>query len=619
MTTGIPAIVFTILTVFVFVFCSVYHNNPSLLQSEEFRSIRVETLQEGTPTGAQTIYGSFRTEDVYTVEKNDVFYSVSPTVAASDYYEIFFDEPWSVGDRDFLHRTVICNSTLTEVRGKAYPFGVEVKLLTPDGKTPKTEDGLTSSVHLSADYDMNLKLCDVNGSNRHGLLDEEEWELCQASMLEKANWSMANLGELAERIGFSDGQAFIRNAVHVFRADEALYKLSIVGMPSSVLAVVAISLFLGAVVAIKAKKHGGNGLASLIDPVHERPETPAVEPKDIKLGKRSAAISSFFESHNIRPVLGEWFFRTFGLIFVGVSSLFLSLFARSQYETWGTAWDLFSAGSAEYFRVFYSLGSVILVIIVIGIITETRSNLNISAWAFMTLALCYYFAANGYLFSKEMSLGRFGPSMVDRLAPTLPGNVFLGIGLFAIIGFFLFFNPPESMINRKVFRGLVAVPIILAIISVVFTYLYLASDYTPSFWIRNFFFIRSANILFIGILYEVSVFFVYKGLAKRRGDKTIIYDTVTPFFQFQKNAALCILLLLFVAIFYMIPADQRINLGLDTQHAFYYVLIPFFFFFKPSGVNHKKRNDYIYYALYAVVWALGSLPKIIDVISGFVG
>ena len=617
--TGIPALVLAILTVFVFVFCSVYHADPSLLQSQEFCSIRTETLEQGNLINVETVYGSIRTEKVHQIQKGDVFYTVSPATDASDYYEFSFDEPWSVNDRQFLHRTIICNSTLVMSGTVAYPFGVEVKLLTPQGKTPVTPEGLTSSVHLEIDYDENLKAMNTRGSNRHGLLNEEEWGLCQTSMVEKATWAISHFGELAEKVGFTDGKAFVANAVHVFRATEALHKFSYVAMPSSVLMVVMLSLFLGAVVAKKAIKHGSTGLAALIDPVHERPEPTVAEPKDYTLGKRSAAIASFFERHNIHPVLGEWFFRAFGLFFVGISSIFLSLFARSQFADWGTMWNLFSEGSAEYFRVFYSLGSVILIIIVIGIVTETRRNLNISAWAFMTLAFCYYFGASAYLFSKELALGRFGATLADALAPTLPGNVFLGIGLFTIIGFFLFYDPPETMIRRKLFRGLVAIPIALAIVSMVFTYLYLATDYSPSFWIRNFFFIRSANILFIGILYEVSIFFVYKGLAKRRGEKTIIYDTVTPFFQFQKNAALCILLLLFVAIFYIIPADQRAYFGLDTQHAFYYFLVPFFFFFKPAGLNHKKSNDYIYYVLYAVVWALGSLPIIVDTISSFVG
>ena len=145
-----------------------------------------------------------------------------------------------------------------------------------------------------------------------------------------------------------------------------------------------------------------------------------------------------------------------------------------------------------------------------------------------------------------------------------------------------------------------------------FTYQYESSGYTPSFWLRNFFFIRSAYVLFIGVLYEISVFLFYYVTARRRGEKKIISDTVTPAFQLQKNVALCLLIGLLVLAFYLIPAEQRPYLGLDTEHAFYYVLIPFFLFFHPAGTDHKKRDDYIYYALYAVAWALPSLPGIID-------
>jgi len=303
------------------------------------------------------------------------------------------------------------------------------------------------------------------------------------------------------------------------------------------------------------------------------------------------------------------------LLFVAVSSLCLSLIAEALLDGWGAGWVAFNDSWGEVFRVFSSLGNIMLVVVVVGVITETRKNLNISTWFFLTLSAVYYVVSCSALFSVEISAGKLGSFFADALAPTLPGNVFLGIGLFTILGFFLFYEPPERVINRVLFRCLSVIPIAIAIISVLFTYQYESRQYTPSYWLRNFLFIRSSNVLFIGVLYEISVYFFYLGMARRRGEKKLISDTVTPAVQFQKNVALCILIGLLVLIFYLIPADQRDYFGLDTEHAFYYVLIPFFLFFHPSGRAHKDRDEIIYYVLYAVAWVLPSLPRIVNTVG----
>jgi hypothetical protein len=67
-------------------------------------------------------------------------------------------------------------------------------------------------------------------------------------------------------------------------------------------------------------------------------------------------------------------------------------------------------------------------------------------------------------------------------------------------------------------------------------------------------------------------------------------------------------------VFYLIPASQRSNFGFSSTQAFYFVLIPFFLFYRPAGQNYTMKSNIIYYALYAVAWALPSLPGIIQAV-----
>ena len=195
----------------------------------------------------------------------------------------------------------------------------------------------------------------------------------------------------------------------------------------------------------------------------------------------------------------------------------------------------------------------------------------------------------------------------------------MGIGLFSIAGFFLFFNPPRTVINRKLFRALSLLPTSIAVLSVVFTYLYKSEIYTPSYWIRNILFIRDSNLIFMGIFYEFSIFFFRLVLKRKYGEENVDRVMERPFVQFQKNISLCIVIGVFTAVFYLIPADQRSYFGFASTHAFYFLSIPFFLFYKPSGRRYNQRNSIIYYAIYAVIWALPSLPDLIETLTHGIG
>ena len=598
------------------------HGYPCIFQTQEFQTVRRETLATGNQVRTYSTISAMRTDALYERKgANGVNFSVAPSSDASDYYEVSFDTPWSISGRDYLLRTFFCNSTLSlEMGTDGYPFTIEVLLMGTDGDYPRSKQGIRSVVKKYYQFDTTYIIRNINASNRRGILDAEEWERCQVDMDLIMGHLIDDLPGLLEKAGFSNGQSILDGTINVFESESKVHAASYAALPLGAIGVVALSLFIGTFIAARARKKKGESAAAAFDPIHEIKEgTPdeAVRKPPKPLSRRSLAISGYLDRHLLRPFLGEWFFRGFGLVFVAVSSLFLSLFARLEYTDWGEGWNTFSLNWSETFRVFSSLGSIMLIVMVVGVITETRRNLNVSAWFFLTLAGVYYAVANSLMFSAGLATSRYGEIYASSLALSLPGNVFLGIGIYAILGFFLFFDPSERVINRKLFRSLSLIPIALTVVSVIFTYHIKNGDGITLFWLQNLVFIRSVNLLFVGVLYELAVFFFYRGMARRRGSHTTVYGIITPYFQFQKNIALCILIGLLVAVFYLIPADKRAYFGIETEHAFYYVLIPFFLFYLPGGRSHSAKSDRLYYLLYAIAWALPSIPSIIDVVSSW--
>ena len=608
-TTASVGVGFSLLTASVFIICSVCHNNPGLFQNDEFHSLRADTLQKGTQEPASSSCALWRTAEVVTLEKqNGVFYTVSPESQASDFYEFRVDATWTLRDTSYTFRTYVSNGTCGMRDEIRCPFYLEVDVLTADGGHLKTEEGYSCQVFLLGCFDENRVPLVAEASDRHRYFEDEDWDACQAALTKRAAEAIMSLPSYAESAGYANGETFYKNIIAAFHDTYRLYSFAYAAIPFGTIAVISLSLFFGFLNISRTEV-----LKKRIEEKAESSKEPLSAPKP--LSPRSMSRVMFFEEHHIRPFLGEWFFRAVGLLLVAVGSTMLSLFAKAQSDNWGEGWDQFSLSSSELFRVFNSLGNIALIIVVIGIIAETRRNLNFSAWFFLTLSFVYYIVSCSLVFATELTWGQFGEGLANGFSLSLPGNVFFGIGLFAIIGFFLFYDPPKYAVNRKAFRALVAFPIAAAIVSVAFSYYYQATTNVLSYWIRNFFFIRSAHILFVGILYEVSIFFFHFGMSKRGITQEVGSISKSPYFQFQKNVALCLLIGLLVGIFYLIPAESREYLGIETQHAWFFLLIPFFLFFKPAGINHKKRDDIIYYAIYAVAWALPSLPRIIEFLS----
>ena len=196
------------------------------------------------------------------------------------------------------------------------------------------------------------------------------------------------------------------------------------------------------------------------------------------------------------------------------------------------------------------------------------------------------------------------------LAEMLPGNIFLGIGLFAFIGFFLFENPPRWFINRKVFRSLSLIPALIALASVVISALYRANVIHFSFWITNLLFIRDFDSIFVGVTYEFIAFAFYASAKRKYGSNKVDEAMERPHVQFEKNAALCGLILAYTLFFYLVPSEVKTAMNIP-KYTFIWALIPLFLFYKPAGKKHKNKLDILYYALYILTMLI---PKALEML-----
>ena len=313
----------------------------------------------------------------------------------------------------------------------------------------------------------------------------------------------------------------------------------------------------------------------------------------------------FYAKTHIRPVLGEWVIRGIGFALIVLGSVFMQIINASLATP--AIEDLY-----PLFKMINAAGQVLLVVALIGIIAETRRNLTFTAAVFFTMAVTFYLAVNSVFFALDSTIkfDFMGITFSQFLSMLLPGNIFMSMGLFAFIGFFLFEDPPSWLVKRKVFRLLSLIPTGIAILSVVLSILYRAEAIAPNYWVSSFFFVRDVDGLFVGIAFLFELFFFRHFIAKRYGKENVDELMSRPSVQFKKNLILCLIIAIYTAIFYLVPSGGRTYLRLD-DHTLIFCLIPLLLFYKPAGKNRSNASNILYYALYILTFLIPTIVTLI--------
>lgn len=342
---------------------------------------------------------------------------------------------------------------------------------------------------------------------------------------------------------------------------------------------------------------------------------PEKEPEKTTPPPRQAAwvlsLEGFLARHHISPCLGEWVVRAVGLALVLIGSVLVSIARIARTREWAGAWNAFALAT-DYFDSISAAGALILVVAVITIIAETRRNLSFTAGVFFTAAITFYTVTSAFYCLMDMLIPMAEFSLGTLISAISGGNIFMGLGIFAILGFFLFENPPRWFINRKLFRALSVIPTLVAIASIVFSYLLRCGILLMPYWQSGIFFVRNFDGLFVGICTEYVVFGFREFLTHKYGEDKIEEQMNRDIVQFGKNTAICGLVLFFTIVFFALPENARVDLQMGKV-TFGFMLIPLFLFQKPAGKDHKVKSDIIYYILYASTLGIPSLTgPIID-------
>lgn len=603
-TMGVFGGVFTIITIVFFVFPYMATYNPGSFQDDEFHELRNYVLASGQEKKPSTICSFERTNTLYTLKdiKSNVYLSVSPEERASDYFEFTWYEPWTLNEMNYLFEVNLSESLFTNSSNSDTLFQIEINLRHEDGSDIEIyidEDTIIkANVHYLSEVSNDLVISNATTSNRRGYIEEEDWEKTSLKMYELADKVKNELKSYPGYFGYSDGDKFISRAIYTKEKGNKYPVLADINKYISVIAVIFDSIFVGLLLWKKSK-------------IYQMKEVE--EKVFVEKPTRESRLELFLNKHDIKPIFGEQFFRIIGLSLLIINAVSIAIFTNALIKGWN---ESVVSTTEQLFTNLSSIGALLLMIVIVERIADNRTNLNISAWFFLTLAFAVYMAFSSTLFSIQISNGRIGTTLANNTGTGLPGNIFLGIGLYAIIGFFLFFEAPESVINRKVFRLLSFIPALVALASIIFSYR-VSVDllYVPSYWIGNLLFIKDFNLLFIGIGYEYSLF-IFRHVLKKRYGTVAVDDYMTrPIIQFQKNISLCLVIILFLIFFAIVPSQDKNYLGINMNPLYYLVLIPFLLFLKPAKKNPKIKSDIIYYVMYTIAWIIPSIPGIIESIS----
>lgn len=620
---GIISSVMAFTLLYCFIHPTAYSSTAVFDGGTAYNSFRDEILATGTP-GYQSIgssgtsHGNKLTATGLNLDGEDYTVAVGNVPFASAYFEIEYDVLYA--DHGYkvifqeLHQSVLTTSSLEAGRLDP-PCFLEIRLTDEIGQDILFQSTIFDSytvdqimgadVFLGIDFERieaNYRYGPTEGaypSNKEVFTQDVEDEIYLA--IEKAKSVFAHYGVTDTHECFTKLQKYQQ---HIYKT----LVMPILGAIFSIVFVpfIAFTLFCSFYYFAKRKKERLIAMGVDIEEASE-PE----QPKEKTQGPRGQRFDEFLAKKNIHPVFGEWFFRAAGIALILIANVFFFIAERSATGAWGEGWSQFSNSASGIFKAAQEIGTFVLVISVVQIVSETKRNLHVSSLLFLTLSVVYYLILCGLLYFIDLYLSIPGNAFSSAIAPSLPGNLFLGIGIFAFLGFFLFTNPPEWLVKRRAFRAMSILPFALAIASTVNSIYLRVTSTAPSYWLTNFLFMRDFAAVFVGIGFELLIFFVERNARRKFGDEANMTPAQKNGMQFRKNIGLCILVLIYVLIFYFTPETVRDALDLNRAHTFLYLTIPFFLFYKPAGENHKMGSDVIYYILYIIAM---QAPRILQLL-----
>ena len=605
-TLGVLSLVYLLALTSIFVTVGVSYNNPAAFAGKDFQSLRKQVLSEGEEKEPALILHSAYGQTFFTVPYQDEETPYQVYVSAEQRFSNYLGITTFRSFDDYglmLGFSIYPILDVIDADGVSYIFAVQAVIAEKDGSPIRDKDLdiiLNFDVRYSASVDLEL-LYEHNLSDVWGALSPEQVSKINEDSEGIIQDFVNHIPVVIASFGV-DCQRVFTGLSRSLKSVQYGSALLFFNVPISLVGTPILCFFLYVIFALYIQKKRARLLANG-ELVEEAPPEPSPTPT------LRGPFAALCRSTPMRPIFGEWVIRGLGLGLLALGSVFLSMIDKSILTG-----EIVNAYAL--FRNFTDMGAFLLVIALVGIIAETRKGLTRNSVIFFTLAITYYLTVTSlfYFVNNVITDVIAGITFSDFFAALLPGNIFFSIGLFAFLGFFLFEEPPTWLIHRKIFRLLCLIPLSISILSIVYSALLTFNLVTPNYWISSMFFVRDFDGHFIGILYIFILYFARKYLSKNYGKDQADQLMQTPAVQLMKNTALCIAILFYVLLFYVLPQEGKEALAL-SEHTFLYLLIPVLFFYKPKGPNRSLASDIVYYALYIFAFLLP--PAITFLINGF--
>lgn len=243
---------------------------------------------------------------------------------------------------------------------------------------------------------------------------------------------------------------------------------------------------------------------------------------------------------------------------------------------------------------------------------ETKGYIK-NALTMFLIGLLFYIFEVLLVYSAQSGLNNL--SIVAILfGDYLPGNIFWGMGIYALYALFLFARPKILQGKKKLsilWQCLSIVPLFYLIISMVYSCLVKANVWNPApYYVAFLMFPKGLCLTIIICFFCLFVhYFRYLSIQYFGHKKADIFFRGNRYIL-SKNIMACILIFMVgvvdLIIHYTVPSDNVYLKALGLGNNFYILAaIPFVFFYRPHIGPRNNRKDVIYSICYGASIALG--------------
>lgn len=269
---------------------------------------------------------------------------------------------------------------------------------------------------------------------------------------------------------------------------------------------------------------------------------------------------------------------------------------------------------ANFFNIasnFVCIATMMHMLIRIDGFIESKGYIK-NALSMFLIGLLFYIFEVLLVYSAQSGLNNLS-FVAILVGDYLPGNIFWGMGIYALYALFLFAKPKILQGKKKLsilWQCLSIVPLFYLIISMVYSCLVKANVWNPApYFVAFLMFPKGLCLTIIICSFCLFVHYFRYFAIQYFGHKKADAFFKGNYYILIKNISACVLILLVgivdLIIHYTVPSDNVYLKALGLGNNFYILAaIPFVFFYRPHIGPRNNRKDVLYSVTYGVSIAL---------------